>query len=200
MESTKKDTKCLVPQSSECLYASCYCEENVYKLCEHVKNISLSDLKNCHAVFISNRKKVVPLWHQKAGPDSDNPVLWDYHVIFIHHPGSDLPTLVYDLDTTLPFPSQFPTYVAKTFRTESEINPDYHRSFRVIPAGTFLENFASDRSHMKGEGGEWMQTPPTWDCIATERTKHNLEEYISMEEGTGEGVVLNLEDFRKMFD
>jgi len=75
----------------------------------------------------------------------------------------------------------------------------YHRRFRVIPAGVFLDNFASDRRHMKGEEGDWMQPPPAWECIQTDRSKHNLEEYISMEDGTGDGFVLNLEDFTKMF-
>jgi len=70
----------LLPDRSECLYASCYCEENVYKLVKHVEKCSPESLNHVWTVFISNNEKCVPLWQQKAGRDEDGLVTWDYHV------------------------------------------------------------------------------------------------------------------------
>ena len=58
-------------------------------------------------------------------------------------------TLVYDLDSELPFPTYFHKYVTETFRTDAILNPEYHRQFRTVPAETFLQQFASDRRHMR---------------------------------------------------
>jgi hypothetical protein len=90
----------------QCSYAACYCEENVYKLCEAVRtNAPAAELEKCYAVFVSNKKRVVPLWRQKAGREEERLVIWDYHVVFIYRP--DDRTLVYDLDSELPFPTYF---------------------------------------------------------------------------------------------
>lgn len=43
----------------------------------------------------------------------------------------------------------------------------YSRKFRVIPARTFLQSFASDRSHMKKPNGEWIKDPPPYPPIRT---------------------------------
>jgi hypothetical protein len=40
----------------QCSYAACYCEENVYKLCEAVRaNSPASELDKSFAVFVSNK-------------------------------------------------------------------------------------------------------------------------------------------------
>ena len=56
---------------------------------------------------------------------------------------------MYDLDSELPFPTYFHKYVTETFRTDAILNTEYHRQFRVVPAQTFLQNFSSDRRHMR---------------------------------------------------
>ncbi|CAI5438482.1 unnamed protein product [Caenorhabditis angaria] len=40
-------------------YKSCYCEENIYKFLEILKNDSF------YAVLISNKNQQIPLWKQK---------------------------------------------------------------------------------------------------------------------------------------
>jgi len=75
-----------IPIAAQCSYASCYCEENVYKICEYVRENAKSELDKCSAVFVSNKKRAVPLWRQKAGRDEEKLVLWDYHVIFLYKP------------------------------------------------------------------------------------------------------------------
>ena len=111
--------------------------------------------------------QVVPLWRQRAGRDEEKLVIWDYHVILIYKP--DERCLVFDLDSDLPFPTYFHKYVTETFRTDAILNPEYHRFFRVVPAPLFLQNFASDRRHMKKPDGSWMKPPPPYPCIMPPR-------------------------------
>ena len=78
----------------------------MYKLCEAVLlNSPPAELDKSYAVIVSNKKRVVPLWRQKAGREEERLVIWDYHVVFIYRP--DDRTLVYDLDSELPFPTYF---------------------------------------------------------------------------------------------
>jgi hypothetical protein len=186
-----------VPPSSQCSYAACYCEENVYKICQSVSQSAASELDKCYAVFVSNKKRVVPLWRQKAGRDEEKLVIWDYHVILLYRP--DDRTLVYDLDSELPFPTYFHKYVTETFRTDAILNPEYHRHFRVIPAGLFLRNFASDRRHMRKEDGSWLKPPPSYPCISSPNSVHNLDKYISMDVDNDNGEVYSLTEFVKKF-
>jgi len=188
----------IIPPASQCSYAACYCEENVYKICQSLAETSRAELGKAWAVFVSNKKRVVPLWRQKAGRDEEKLVIWDYHVILIYRPDTDR-TLVYDLDSELPFPTYFHKYVTETFRTDAILNTEYHRQFRVVPAQTFLETFSSDRRHMRKEDGSWLKPPPSYPCIANSSTAHNLEEFISMDTSKGDGEVLSLTEFVKKF-
>ena len=192
-----RDITNLVPASPECSYAACFCEENVWKLADHVRSNSPNELLKCYAVFVSNKKQVVPLWRQKAGRDEEKLVIWDYHVIFVYKP--DERCLVFDLDSDLPFPTFFHKYVTETFRTDAILNPEYHRFFRVVPAGLFLQRFASDRRHMRKADGTWMKPPPNYDCISTSDAVHNLDEFISMDASVGIGEVITLTEFVKKF-
>ena len=72
-----------------------------------------------------------------------------FKIILFELMGNNCRTLVYDLDSELPFPTYFHKYVTETFRTDAILNPEYHRQFRVVPAKLFLHNFASDRRHMR---------------------------------------------------
>ena len=198
--SRDRDIAGLIYPADRCSYAPCFCEENVWKLCDHVRSRSpASELSKCYAVFVSNKKQVVPLWRQKAGKDEEKLVIWDYHVIFIYKP--DERCLVFDLDSDLPFPTHFGKYVTETFRTDAILNPEYHRFFRVVPAPVFLSKFSSDRRHMKKPDGSWMKSPPNYPCIQTSETPHNLDEFISMDQQQQQqlGEVMTLQEFVKRF-
>jgi len=196
-----RDITDLVPSAPECSYAACFCEENVWKLADHVRQTAPAELSKTYVVFVSNRKQVVPLWRQRAGRDEEKLVIWDYHVIFVYKP-DERRCLVFDLDSDLPFPTFFHKYVTETFRTDNILNPEYHRFFRVVPAAHFLHKFASDRRHMKKSDGSWMKPPPDYPCISTAEATHNLDEFISMESSSSassNGDVLSLNDFVKRF-
>ncbi|XP_072426985.1 protein N-terminal glutamine amidohydrolase isoform X2 [Chiloscyllium punctatum] len=149
----------------DCVYTSCYCEENIWKLCEYIKNRRQHPLEEWYTVFISNDQKMVPIWSQQSG-SGDQPVIWDYHVILLHDCGGQH-CEIYDLDTTLPFPCPFDTYVKEAFRSEDLIRPAFRRKMRVLRADLYLKTFASDRSHMKDVNGTWRMTPPPYPCIQT---------------------------------
>lgn len=188
----------LIFVKEECVYTKCYCEENVWKLCEHVKDHHSSQLGNCYCVFISNKHKTIPLWQQKASSREDTLVIWDYHVIFIFSP-PDTETLVYDLDTMLTFPCDFKTYFLSGIRSNQSLQPQYHRFFRVIPAAVYLQTFASDRSHMLNKKGEYLQPPPVYPCIKTNESDNNIHDFISMDPEVGFGTVVSLSEFVSKF-
>ena len=53
-----------------------------------------------------------------------------------------------------------------------------YRFFRVIPAETYLEQFASDRRHMKRPDFSWIKPPPTYPAIQSMskyyKLRHNM--------------------------
>ncbi|XP_053106607.1 protein N-terminal glutamine amidohydrolase isoform X2 [Hemicordylus capensis] len=172
-------------------------EENVWKLCEFIQNRNQYPLEEFYAVFISNDRKMVPLWKQQAGC-GDQPVIWDYHVVLLHT-SSRGQNFIYDLDTVLPFPCPFDTYVEEAFKSDSIIHPEFRRKVRVVRADVYLKMFASDRSHMKDASGNWLKTPPPYPCIETADFMMNLNDFISMNPGVGWGSVLPLPDFVQGF-
>ncbi|XP_022239826.1 protein N-terminal glutamine amidohydrolase-like isoform X2 [Limulus polyphemus] len=187
--------KLSIPEAQECSYTPFYCEENVWKLCEYVKNEQPDLLQYCYVVFISNENKTVPLWHQRSKSAENHLTVWDYHVILIYTPPDQGEALVYDLDSMLSFPVDFSTYGSQTLRSDFLLKPEYHRKFRVIPGEVFLKKFASDRSRMKNSDGAWIKSPPPFPCIQTSESTNNLEEFISMKPETGVGELMNLNQF-----
>jgi len=198
-------TKCLeyspICVKEELIYTSCYCEENVWKLIEHVvdKNVPSDEL---FAVFISNENKTVPIWYQKSSTNIEYPVIWDYHVIMLHKSIEYNQTFIYDLDSNLDFPETFPNYYYKALPVLENIKKEFLREYRVIPAAYFLKNFASDRSHMLDhESGEYMEKIPDYPCIECKASKNNIEEYINMDKNTRaqHGSVMQENEFEKFF-
>ncbi|RID70085.1 hypothetical protein BRARA_C02134 [Brassica rapa] len=161
-----------------------YCEENVYLLCKTLCESGVADEtgSDLFVVFISNERKQVPLWHQKASTRADGIVLWDYHVICVQRKKeSDSEPLVWDLDSTLPFPSPLASYVTETIQPSFQLFAEYQRFFRVVHAPLFFKHFASDRRHMKAPDGSWIAQPPPYQpIVAQDGVLHNLSEYTAM--------------------
>nr|XP_038040057.1 protein N-terminal glutamine amidohydrolase-like isoform X1 [Anas platyrhynchos] len=154
-----------VPPRAACAYTGCYCEENVWKLCDYIRSRGERPVEEFYAVFISNERRMVPLWKQKSG-HGDEPVVWDYHVILLRVSSGEQ-NFIYDLDTELPFPCPFDGYSTEAFRLDDSLHPEFHRKIRMIRADLYLETFASDRSHMKDADGKWQKPPPSYPCIET---------------------------------
>ncbi|KAM4907574.1 protein N-terminal glutamine amidohydrolase isoform 3-T3 [Sylvia borin] len=186
-----------VPPRPACAYTSCYCEENVWKLCDYIRSQDRYPLEEFYAVFISNDRRMIPLWKQKSG-HGDEPVVWDYHVILLHVSSGEQ-NFIYDLDTVLPFPCPFDVYSVEAFRSDDSLRPEFHRKIRMVRADLYLKTFASDRSHMKDADGKWQKPPPPYPCIETADSKMNLDDFISMNPEVGWGSLFSLPDFVHRF-
>jgi len=183
-----------------CVYTSCYCEENVWKLCSMLKSKENLLLANTKVVFISNFEKKVAFWCQKSGEGNKNiPVIWDYHVILIYK--NQDTWFAYDLDTTLQFPINLEEYFMKSFCPNIKKSSTYKPTFRVVESTDFLEYFSSDRSHMKNKYGEWLAEPPKYPAILCRGVKSNLKKYINMNKNNNKcfGKVFNCKDFFESF-
>lgn len=107
---------------TSCEYQSQFCEENVHRLITR-----LGCPEECFAVFISSESKFTPIWSQRAASSPENPVCWDYHVILLRRlqrPNGSIEYLVYDLDSTLPFPSKASLYFDAAFPSIYKIKRD----------------------------------------------------------------------------
>uniref|UniRef100_A0A8D0G8P4 Protein N-terminal glutamine amidohydrolase n=1 Tax=Sphenodon punctatus TaxID=8508 RepID=A0A8D0G8P4_SPHPU len=186
-----------VPARHSCVYTSCFCEENVWKLCEYIRSRNQYPLEEFYAVFISNDRRMIPLWKQRCG-HGDDPVVWDYHVVLLHVSCGGQ-SFIYDLDTVLPFPCSFDTYAEEAFKSDDVIYPEFRRKIRVIQADLYLKTFASDRSHMRDASGNWRKPPPPYLCIETADSKMNLDDFISMNPNVGWGSLFLLPEFVHRF-
>ncbi|KAG6330626.1 hypothetical protein ID866_8462 [Astraeus odoratus] len=201
------------------VYTSHYCEENVYLLVQRA--LSAPDIHKkweVYAVFISNPTKTVALWQQRAAGSRDKAVIWDYHVILaLRGPmGSvaadnalepDRGAWIYDLDTFLPVPCHWQEVRSANMQpllVGGDV--DFCSLFRVVPGKEYLDNFASDRSHMimsdLSQGPHYIARPPSCPCIcgplaAAQGVRHNLMSHFVPVCGDvrGFGTVMNFESF-----
>ena len=225
------------------LRVPCFCEENVWRLAyrklylkaepaqSRAKSLNSNDVQpqagynsSYYVIFVSNKNKCVCFYHQLANSDPLSPVFWDYHVLLIeqrHTSKNDeiqSTTLVWDMDSHLPYPCPLEYYVEASFRSIADYQEMGSNDrkiyltqlervspcFRVIPAEKFLENFSSDRSHMwDAIKKKWSATPPTYDPIMPDGIKHsNLSIYIDMisrQDDAVYGSVLSQEQFGRRF-
>jgi hypothetical protein len=138
-----------------------FCEENVWRLC-YRKMLEQPD-SHFFAVFISNSKQCVPMFHQHAASNPRKPCCWDYHVILLCASRNG-EVFVHDIDSTLPYPTPLRTYLELSFLQDE--TSQFAPLFRVIPGQVYVREFASDRSHMyNAETDSWNAAPPTYDCI-----------------------------------
>ena len=207
------------------MYQPQYCEENAYFLTR-----ALSERTDAaFAVFISNTDAAVPFWLQKAGgAKSDGGVVWDYHVIVVTRGGDGVvdggapsaasaapltdgtggaggASLVWDLDSTLPFPTPLADYAEHGLRAHGSagLPARFRRLYRVVPAAALLRKFASDRSHMRSGDGNWLAPPPPWEPIVSDSGETmNLNRWRCMDSPRDDGefgVVMSEPDFLAFF-
>jgi protein N-terminal glutamine amidohydrolase len=150
---------------SEFRYCACYCEENIWHLCQDHRLKKDSNI----VIFISNGSLQCAISNQKSG--NDGFVIWDYHVVLLNKGD------IWDFDTLLPFPCPAGEYLKKSF--VSGISNEYDPMFRLVDAVTFVRSFSSDRSHMIDENGEYLKPPPTWPKIDPTNGS-NLFRFVNM--------------------
>ena len=155
-------------------YQAYYCEENAWWL---ARAPELADVTRW-VVFVTNRERQCPIWHQRAG-GPDDPVIWDYHVVVIASGKAGLQ--VYDLDTTLGFPVDLSVYLDRAFPDVSAWGPRYQPQFRVVRSEELLARFASDRRHMRDKTGGWQAPPPPWPPIQGAGAPHDLDRWLDLD-------------------
>ncbi|MFT5112555.1 MAG: hypothetical protein ACI8P9_001882 [Parasphingorhabdus sp.] len=139
-------------------YTPAYCEENIWHLASDGRFREL----DARVVLVTGPGSHRKLWFQRCCEHTVLPVYWDYHVILLVW--NDI-WKVWDLDTTLEFPVDAPTYFRKTFRGPDESFNNTNVLFRTIDAREYIATFSSDRSHMRLPSGDWAAPTPSWPPI-----------------------------------
>ncbi len=172
-------------------YAAFYCEENVW----HLAADPTVGAGARFVVFISNALRQCPMAQQRAIPQGQRFVAWDYHVVLVVVDDARA-AHVWDLDTRLALPVRLDEYVAKSF--PDGVPAALAPRFRVIPAEEFRATFASDRSHMRTRSGRWRVPPPPWAPLRTESEVMNLDRFIDVV-ADGPGALLDREALLSRF-
>jgi hypothetical protein len=167
-------------------YQPYYCEENVWHLAREAPDRGIED---AHVVFISNNNRSVAIWSQRASQDPSRATLWDYHVVLLGR--RDDAWRIFDLDCTAGFELDVADWIEASFPFAGVVPPDVAPMFRVVDAPTFLEEFRTDRSHMRDEDGGWNAPPPDWDPPHAES---NLWRFVDPR-GEAPGQVMDLDAF-----
>ena len=156
-------------------YASCYCEENVYQLLVSLRRVP--DFRRCFAVFIGSQSPFCPVWCQRSARRAEEPVMWDYHVVCVVLARGR--AYACDLDTRLDVASDARRYVDAALGPADGWPAEARPRVRVVAAETFLDHFASDRSHML-RGGTYSAPPPAWPRIRGPRATGdwNLDSFV----------------------
>jgi hypothetical protein len=160
-------------------YQAFYCEENIWRLAQRGDVL----VHRSEVVFIANTAGEVACWYQRAAP-LHAPVCWDYHVVLAEAAPSGW--RIWDLDTRLGLPCDADRWLDLTFQDPQRVPAQYHPRFRVVPSVEFVENFASDRSHMRSPSGRYRRPPPPWPAPGAGM---NLEMWRDMESPGGPGLV-----------
>jgi protein N-terminal glutamine amidohydrolase len=179
-------------RQQEHLYKSCYCEENIWHLCQEEQ---FNQYKQVWIVFISSVDKCVAIAFQQAAKELGKLVFWDYHVVLVTIDHNDH-GLVWDLDSYLPFPSEFKDYRKYSFvpnlmdpMNQINLSP----MFRAVKRSDFLQCFYSDRSHMiNPDTLEYLSEPPDWPCCSPVHVKSVLQV------DKPQNIWVSLQDFRIM--
>ncbi len=174
-----------------CMYARDYCEENIWHLARNAQFAAVES----YVVCMSNKERTCALWSQRASPAADQPVIWDYHVILIANVGQ---MGVFDLDSTLNFPTPILEYLDRTFGPAEKLPVRWQSRFRLVSRAQYIEGFFSDRKHMRNANGSWRSPPPEWDNIQSKERSISLEQLLDFE-GFEPEKVLSLSDLRMRF-
>ena len=177
----------------ECLELStpCYCEENVYRILRLAVSRGHNP-QSLSAIFISNPERRVPIWLQKAGDRRlDGLCVWDYHVVVAVdlHLGGE--AQVYDVDSTLEFPTSLARYIrlalwhSESICAGASVAPSMNmgHQFRCVSFDEMVSFFSSDRRHMMVPGtNNYIHPPPTYPCIVGRKAEspHTLPLFLAM--------------------
>ena len=152
-------------RSSPLKYQPYYCEENIWHLCQHPQYLG------GEVVFIASYGDYFPMLCQAGSDHPSYPIFWDYHVVLLKD------GYIHDFNSTLPFSTSVTEYFERSFIDENLLTPLQKPMFRVLSAEDYVENFLSDRRHMK-TADDWDAPPPDWQMIS--ESASNLHRFVDM--------------------
>lgn len=160
------------------LYTPLFCEENIWQLARRMLD-ERADPATLQVLFFSNPERQLVMFNQRRA-NAQGYIVWDYHVVL------QAGELIYDLDTELPCPTAAADYFRASFPSQSALAEPYRGWVRCIPAQAFVDNFRSDRSHMRGVVAE--SEFPSWPLILPPHD-HTvpLHDYIDMQKPLSDG-------------
>ena len=168
-------------------YHPFFCEENIWHLCQspHIQPTL------AFVFLVSNPARNCRLWFQRVAPHG-KPVFWDYHVFLIARSSNLDAWKVWDLDTLLPIPSPVGSYFHATYNLQDAfwaVPKELRPVFRVIPATEYIQQFTSDRGHMKDTEGNYVTPPPPWPLIRPPGNSTTLAELLEFSLAPSETVM-----------
>jgi protein N-terminal glutamine amidohydrolase len=169
-------------------YTAFYCEENIW----HLANDGMVS----SVIFIANPQQQVACFAQRQAEQPSWPTLWDYHVVAAEG-RSDV--MIWDLDSALPCPCPAAEYFAATFPVLPARFQRFAPWFRICSSSDFLQNFSSDRRHMRAPDGTWQKAPPPWPCIGSNLANpHSLDQFTDFSTSRTIGTVVEGLHFPKL--
>jgi len=147
-----------------------YCEENIWKLL-YSKAMPENEY---YAIIISNETGCVAIFDQKSETNEDV-VFWDYHVVALER--NRCGSVIWDFNAKRGSPCGADDWLDVSFHA-NRMPVEYRPLFRVVPRKDYLDEFISDRSHMRNADGTFRKTPPPWDCIGS--GENSLPKFIDM--------------------
>ena len=130
------------------------------------------DFAKCHAVFITNHKRALSMWSQRAA--IIDPVVWDYHVVLLGD------GVIVDVDCTAGVILPVAHWVEASLR--SFVPADAQPWFRVVDGPSFLATFSSDRSHMRDDNGVMSKPEPPWPALYQPALGMNLMRFVDLDD------------------
>jgi hypothetical protein len=175
-------------------YQPFYCEENVWRLCQHPR---LAASQGLVALITGQPQAQRPsrcaLFHQRLAAHPGAAVLWDFHVVlFARAPEQEWQA--WDLDSDLGAPLPAAAYLAATFGDQASLPQRWRPVVRLIEAARYVAGLRSDRSHMRDRYGRWLQPPPPWPPPGG-GGEHNLDRLLDPADGLL-GPVADLDGLR----
>jgi len=179
-------------EREEIPYTPLFCEENIWQLAKRMLELGV-DPGSMWVLFFSNPARQVVMFNQRNAGQQGY-VVWDYHVVL------QAGELIYDPDTSLPFPVSAADYFRASFPSQSSLAEQYRGFVRRIPAASFIENFYSDRSHMAELIGE--DEYPSWPVITPSHGQAvRLDEYWDVECALADGSeVMSVAEYQRMLE